>query len=207
MMNKKVLDIAVKRGISFEIIYSPMISVSGSRKEIIAGTKVLLQYLRGRNIIISSGTDSMLSLRGPNDVINIGMLLGIKQHVVSKWIGENCMAVLNHAKSRKVRYSPVELTTLSAALTKYNIPEEKFRKKMYNLGQLIDSSNQLQPFVNCKSEHTLGNGNYKLNDDDNNESIEEENQLLHETIPSGSSNSLGIDDSSNRSNKKLKVFL
>lgn len=71
--NKKLLDEAVKRGIHFEIIYSPLIgTASGPRQEVFSNTRVLIQYLRGRNILLSSGADSIGQIRGPMDVNNIG---------------------------------------------------------------------------------------------------------------------------------------
>lgn len=71
--NKKLLDEAVRRGIYFEIIYSPILGIaSGPRAETFSNTRVLIQYLRGRNIIISSGADLVAQIRGPMDVCNIG---------------------------------------------------------------------------------------------------------------------------------------
>ena len=71
--NKKLLDEAVKRGIHFEIIYSPILgAASGPRAETFSNTRVLIQYLRGRNVIISSGADNIANIRGPMDVCNIG---------------------------------------------------------------------------------------------------------------------------------------
>jgi RNase P/RNase MRP subunit p30 len=75
-LNKKLLDEAVKRGIHFEIIYSPVIGpVAGARREVFSNTRVFIQYLRGRSLILSSGADSIGQLRGPMDVCNIGKLL------------------------------------------------------------------------------------------------------------------------------------
>lgn len=72
-INKKLLDEAMLRGIYFEIIYSPILgSASGLRQEIFSNTRVLIQYLRGRNILLSSGADNVGQFRGPMDVCNIG---------------------------------------------------------------------------------------------------------------------------------------
>lgn len=71
--NKKLLDEAIKRGIFIEILYSPIIgSSSGARLEVFSNTRILIQYLRGRNIILSSGADNLSQIRGPMDVCNIG---------------------------------------------------------------------------------------------------------------------------------------
>lgn len=72
-INKKLLDEAVMRGIHFEILYSPILGIaSGVRQEIFSNTRVLIQYLRGRNILLSSGADNIGQFRGPMDVCNIG---------------------------------------------------------------------------------------------------------------------------------------
>jgi ribonuclease P/MRP protein subunit RPP1 len=72
-LNKKLLDEAVERGIFFEIVYSPVIgTVAGARREVFSNTRLFIQYLRGRNLILSSGADTLGQLRGPMDVCNIG---------------------------------------------------------------------------------------------------------------------------------------
>ena len=74
--NKKLLDEAVKRGIFIEILYSPIIGASsGARQEVFSNTRILIQYLRGKNIIISSGADNLAQIRGPMDVCNIGQMV------------------------------------------------------------------------------------------------------------------------------------
>ena len=83
-----------------------------ARTEVLSGTKVLVQFLRGRNIILSrlgclnmyyciythsiiavvpkpdlvlgnSGADSYLHLRGPHDAMNMGEILNLNRKQVS----------------------------------------------------------------------------------------------------------------------------
>jgi ribonuclease P/MRP protein subunit RPP1 len=45
--NKRHLDIALSRGIYFEIIYSPILNSPQCRKDYISNTRILIQFLRG----------------------------------------------------------------------------------------------------------------------------------------------------------------
>lgn len=108
--NKKLLDEAVKRGIFIEILYSPIIGIaSGARQEVFANTRTLIQYLRGRNIILSSGADNLLQIRGPMDVCNIGVALGLTNEQAMNSIANNCALVIKHATARRSRYLPLEI--------------------------------------------------------------------------------------------------
>jgi len=69
----------------------------------------MIKYLRGRNIILSSGADSFTQIRGPCDVVNIGKILQLSHEQASKAIGENCAGLLKNATARKLRYIPVEV--------------------------------------------------------------------------------------------------
>ena len=103
-LNKKLLDEAVKRGIHFEITYSAILSsAAGGRKELFANTKVLIQYLRGRHVILSSNSDSWMTVRGPMDVCNLGVLLGLKQDQALQCVSDNCVRVLQHGAARRRR--------------------------------------------------------------------------------------------------------
>ena len=111
-LNKKLLDEAVKRGIHFEISYGPILSAAaGARKEVFANTKMLIQFLRGRNLLISSSAESWSMVRGPLDVANIGMILGLNQEQAMKSIADNCVVVLQHGAARRRRYLPVEVVS------------------------------------------------------------------------------------------------
>lgn len=68
---------AVKRGVFFEIKYSPLIADSSCRKDII---KVAHNYFvkgKSKSIIISSGATNVFELRGPYDVANLWELLKV----------------------------------------------------------------------------------------------------------------------------------
>lgn len=87
-------------------------SGSSTRREILSNTRMIIQYLRGKNIIISSNVDAYNQLRGPFDVINVGKLLQLSPREAAAAIGENCFKVIQHGQARKLRYVPVEVVTL-----------------------------------------------------------------------------------------------
>lgn len=52
-LNKKLMDAAVSRGIQFEICYSQAVQSALVRKRLVSGTKTLIQFLKGKNVIIT----------------------------------------------------------------------------------------------------------------------------------------------------------
>jgi ribonuclease P/MRP protein subunit RPP1 len=129
-INKKLVDEAIQRGIFFEITYSPMLSPSsGARKEAFANTQLLLEYLRGKRIVLSSGAESFTQIRGPEDVMNLGLVLGIhKQHVHAS-ISENCSLLLKRAIERRRMYKSYDEMSHEQLLKRY--PEFKFVMKSF----------------------------------------------------------------------------
>jgi ribonuclease P/MRP protein subunit RPP1 len=91
---------AVERGIHFEILYSPMILDSTARQHIISTAKDLVELTKGKNVIISSGAEKPINLRGPYDVINLALLFGFKETFARKAILDNCRSALLHAQTR-----------------------------------------------------------------------------------------------------------
>ncbi len=79
-LNKKLLDVAVQRGICFELLYCPVLAASGGRQHIISNSKVLIQYLRGRHLILSSGCETLGALRAPKDAMNV--LVGVSSQYI-----------------------------------------------------------------------------------------------------------------------------
>jgi RNase P/RNase MRP subunit p30 len=123
-LNKKLLDEAVQRGICFEILYTPIISSSSQvRCEVFANTHVLIQYLRGRNIIISSGADNYLQIRCPLDVCGIAQVLGISKSDAVKCIQETSGKLIQRAAQKKTQNMPTQLLSLPELYSRY--PEIK----------------------------------------------------------------------------------
>ena len=119
-LNKKHIDTAVSRGISFEISYAGILGAQAHvRREIITGTKSLIQYLNGRNIVISSGAEACMQLRGGMDVANIAQIIGMRRRDALQVCRANGARVMKRALSRKLRYLPVEVVSEKDFLSRW----------------------------------------------------------------------------------------
>jgi RNase P/RNase MRP subunit p30 len=119
-LNKKLVDEAVKRGICFEISYAQLLTTQHLRREVVNNVKILVTYLRGKHIVLSSGTDDAHLLRGPLDVqalANVCMSLSVEQctHALTR----GPQNVLLHAASRKRRHVPLELCSAETLYARY----------------------------------------------------------------------------------------
>ena len=123
-MNKKLLDEAVRRGIYFELQYAAFIHSPAIRREMLSSTQIALQFLRGRNIVITSAAETANQLRGPHDVMNIGVVLGLNEQNARRSVCENCSLVLKHAARRRQRYLPTEVIPLNELQQRF--PELNF---------------------------------------------------------------------------------
>ncbi|XP_058697227.1 ribonuclease P protein subunit p30 isoform X3 [Poecile atricapillus] len=65
------VNMAIDRGIYFELLYTPAIKDSTMRRYTISNAISLMQICKGKNIVISSAAERPLELRGPYDVANL----------------------------------------------------------------------------------------------------------------------------------------
>ncbi|ELT98263.1 hypothetical protein CAPTEDRAFT_220335 [Capitella teleta] len=98
---RQPINVAIEKGIHFEICYSPLVMDSASRKKVLANSLALIRVCKGKNIIISSGCQKALELRGPYDVANIALLTGLTEAQTKQCLSRNCHQVLMHAAARK----------------------------------------------------------------------------------------------------------
>lgn len=71
---------AVARGVLFEVRYAPLVEESGQkRQQLMSAVMSIFETLRGKNMILSSGARVMDPLRGPHDVANLAIVLGMKE--------------------------------------------------------------------------------------------------------------------------------
>eukprot|EP00118_Oscarella_pearsei_P004208 m.17581 g.17581 ORF g.17581 m.17581 type:complete len:315 (+) comp27518_c0_seq1:500-1444(+) len=91
---------AIRRGIHFEIVYSPMILDATARRNTISGALELIRFTKGKNIVLSSGSCKPMDVRGPYDVINLGLLFGLKEAMAKRSVLDNCRAAILHSKMR-----------------------------------------------------------------------------------------------------------
>ena len=149
-MNKKLLDEAVRRGIHFELQYAAFLHSPAIRREMLNTTQVMLQFLRGRNVIITSAADSANQLRGPFDVMNLGAVLGISEENAGRAISQNCSLVLKHAAKRRQRLLPTE--TISSEEFHRRFPELRFKDKLENKADETRENDYLTGHVDAQNE-------------------------------------------------------
>ncbi|CAL8303987.1 unnamed protein product [Lota lota] len=92
---------ARERGVMFEVCYAAAIRDSTMRRYTLTNTLALVERNKGKNIIVSSGTDKPLELRGPYDITNLAQLFGMSEVEAKDGVSSNCRSVLLHAETRK----------------------------------------------------------------------------------------------------------
>ncbi|NP_001279753.1 ribonuclease P protein subunit p30 [Callorhinchus milii] len=95
------INAAIDRGIYFELAYSPAIKDSTMRRYTISNALSLMQICKGKNVIMSSAAERPMELRGPYDLANLGLLLGLSEGDAKAAVSTNCRAALLHGETRK----------------------------------------------------------------------------------------------------------
>ncbi|KAJ0266686.1 Protein GAMETOPHYTE DEFECTIVE 1 [Hirschfeldia incana] len=116
---------AIKRGVYFEIKYSHLLSDAEKRRQFISNAKLLVDWTKGKNLIISSGAPSehkappfVTELRGPNDVVNLMSLLGLSSERAKAAISVNCRnMVAKILKKKRFHKEAVRVELLSSSET------------------------------------------------------------------------------------------
>ncbi|KAH6822080.1 polymerase/histidinol phosphatase-like protein [Perilla frutescens var. hirtella] len=104
MLKKSMVTAAIKRGVYFEITYSGLIADAQSRQQMINNCKLLVDWTRGKNLILCSAAPSATELRGPQDVANLLFLLGLPRERAKAAISSNCRCLLANALRKKHFY-------------------------------------------------------------------------------------------------------
>ncbi|KAJ3023108.1 Ribonuclease P protein subunit p30 [Thoreauomyces humboldtii] len=119
-LKQPTVNVAVTRGIFFEITYAPAIRDASSRRHLISNAAQLVRITKGKNIIISSEAQKAMELRGPYDVINLGSIFSMSQDRAKNALDANCRAVLVHSATRKQVHRGIMAMEPSASLTETN---------------------------------------------------------------------------------------
>lgn len=70
--------------------------------------QLLVDWTRGKNLILSSGASSVTELRGPYDVANLSSLLGISMERAKAAVSKNC----RYGQLRKILHQEILLAFL-----------------------------------------------------------------------------------------------
>ncbi|XP_036294428.1 ribonuclease P protein subunit p30 isoform X2 [Pipistrellus kuhlii] len=88
------INVAIDRGVGFELVYSPAIKDSTMRRYTISNALNLMQVCKGKP----------LEIRGPYDVANLGLLFGLSESDAKAAVSTNCRAALLHGETRKTAF-------------------------------------------------------------------------------------------------------
>lgn len=91
---------AIDRGIFFETCYAAAIRDSITRRYTIANAICLMEICKGKNVIVSSGAERQLELRGPYDIANLGLVFSLSEGDAKAAVSTNCRSVLLHGETR-----------------------------------------------------------------------------------------------------------
>ncbi|XP_052773174.1 ribonuclease P protein subunit p30-like [Mya arenaria] len=112
-IKRTTINAAAQRGIKFEIQYAPAIRDSTLRRYFIANAQQLVFLDKGKNVLLTSGCERAMELRGPYDVANLGILLNLNEAQAKDAITANCRALLAHCESRRLYKSVSKVEKLS----------------------------------------------------------------------------------------------
>lgn len=100
-MRISLLREAIRRGIRFELVYSPLLREPGTRARLLANASQLVHLTGGKGIIISSGARRAAELRGPVEAASLTKLLGMSRGAARDALLGTGHAVLRHGAVRR----------------------------------------------------------------------------------------------------------
>ncbi|XP_022227238.2 ribonuclease P protein subunit p30 [Drosophila obscura] len=102
LVNRKAYQVAVRRGMFFEIKYAPAIADSNNRKDMIKLAQNYSIKGKSKNIILSSGAEHEFQLRGPYDVANLAFIFGLSEDQGKNAVDRFCRQIFLRAESRRL---------------------------------------------------------------------------------------------------------
>lgn len=78
-VSRKSYYVAIRRNVFFELKYSPAISDSSHRRDLIRKGQMYHLSGKSKGIIITSGAQNKFEIRSPNDVSNLGLIFGLSE--------------------------------------------------------------------------------------------------------------------------------
>ncbi|KAG8050883.1 hypothetical protein GUJ93_ZPchr0009g1617 [Zizania palustris] len=136
-----MLKLALQRGLYFEIAYSPLITDATSGRQLMAQAKLLVDWTKGKNLIISSAAHVASEIRGPYDVVNLcAYLLGLSTQRAKAAISVNCRTLISKAMRKKHFYK--ETIRIDSLL-----PNEQLNSANFKLGDWIGCD-----LIPCKAD-------------------------------------------------------
>ncbi|XP_050395429.1 ribonuclease P protein subunit p30 [Patella vulgata] len=137
-LKRSSINVAIERGLYFEIMYSPAIRDQTMRRYIISNACDLVRVTKGKNVIITSGTDKSIELRGPYDIANLAQLFGMTFDQAKDAVSRNCRSLMMHAESRRAVKSTMNFTRIVPEFTE----QQDEKKTLKRTAEDTNNSNQ-----------------------------------------------------------------
>ncbi|KAK3908992.1 Ribonuclease P protein subunit p30 [Frankliniella fusca] len=99
--NRKLYNMAVDKGMWFELPYALAVLDSSARRNLIEAGHLYHAFGKSKNILLSSGAENPMQIRGPYDVINMSLLLGLSEEQAKSALTNAGKSVLLRAESRR----------------------------------------------------------------------------------------------------------
>ncbi|XP_022187399.1 ribonuclease P protein subunit p30 [Nilaparvata lugens] len=99
--NRKLYNLAVSKNMYFELSYGLALNSSTNRRDLIQLSHTLHGVGKSKNIIITSSATSYLQIRGPYEVMNLGLLFGLSQDQAKRAISNLPMDVIKKRDGRR----------------------------------------------------------------------------------------------------------
>lgn len=113
----KQVNVALARGIFFEIEYSAAIADATARRNLISNAIQVVRASKQKGIIISSRASRAMLARGPYDVANLARLFGMSPQAAKEALSVNCRAVVSHGAMRRGTSKGVTAVVDAASLS------------------------------------------------------------------------------------------
>ncbi|KAI9204324.1 RNase P subunit p30-domain-containing protein [Polychytrium aggregatum] len=110
------VNLAIQRGVHFEISVGTALRDSSSRRHLINNAVSLIRASRGKNIILSGEAFRELDIRAPYDIMNLASIFGLNMTQAKESITKNGREVLLHAATRKDTFKGIISSELTDAL-------------------------------------------------------------------------------------------
>ncbi|XP_061666619.1 ribonuclease P protein subunit p30 isoform X2 [Syngnathoides biaculeatus] len=101
LFKRAPVNVALARGLAFEVSFASAIRDATLRRYTIANAVSLMEACKGKNVLLSSGAEKPLELRGPYDIINLCSLIGLSDSDAKRSVSCVCRSLLLHAETRK----------------------------------------------------------------------------------------------------------
>lgn len=116
LYKQKIVQSCVTAGIHIELCYGHALKSSERRRQFFAQARKLMEITgNGRGVVLSSGAEDMISLRGPYDVSNLCSLFGLPPKCGRKFVSSNARDVLLRAQTRRTIKGAIHVADLASA--------------------------------------------------------------------------------------------